>query len=64
MHGLGYSSDECNVLVDFGYKYAKIRSTKDIEHNHTNRNKFNRQQENNDIVNSAVDEIFLHQKKK
>ena len=28
------------------------------------RNKLNRQQENNDIVNSAVDEILLHETKK
>ena len=33
-------------------------------HDLTNRKKFNRQQDNNDIVNSAVDEIILQENQK
>ena len=29
IHGPGHSSDECKVLGDFGYRYSKIRPTKD-----------------------------------
>ena len=29
IHGPGNSSDECNVLGDFGFKYSKIRTIKD-----------------------------------
>ena len=40
------------------------RPTKYRGHNPANRNKFNRQQEKNDIVNSAVDEILLQEDQK
>ena len=40
--------------------YAKSRPTKDHGNDPVNRKKFNRQQENNSIVNSSVDEILLH----
>ena len=60
IHGHGSSSDECEVMGDFGSKYVKRIPTKDCGHNHVSRKRFNRRQENNDIVNSAVDEILLH----
>ena len=64
VHGPGHSAYECKVLVDFGSKYSKIMPTKDRGHGTTNRNKFKRQQENNYIVNSAVDEILLQENQK
>ena len=60
MYGSGYSSDECKVLGDLCSKYVKSRPTKDRGHDTVPRNKFNIQQENNSIVNSAVDEILLY----
>ena len=50
-------------MGDFGSKYSKIRPSKDCGHDTSNRNKFNRQQDNNDIVNHAVDDINLQEKK-
>ena len=41
------------VLGDFGSKYIKIRPTKDRRNDPVPRNKFNRKQENNAIVNST-----------
>ena len=35
IHGTGHSSYECNILGDFGSKYAKIRPTKDRGHKTT-----------------------------
>ena len=64
IHGPGHSSDKCKVLWDFGSNYAKKIPTKDRGHNTLPRNKFNRQKENNAIVNSAVDEILLHENEK
>ena len=64
IHGSGYSSDECKVLVYFGSKYAKSIPTKEFEYYPTNINKFNSQKKNNAIVNSVVDEILLHEIKK
>ena len=32
INGLGHSSDECKGLNDFGYKYTKIRHTKERRH--------------------------------
>ena len=58
IHFPGHSSDECKVLGDFGYKYAKPRPTKECGHDTARRNKFNRQQENNYILNHTVDEIL------
>ena len=43
---------------DLVLSIIKIRPNKDHRHNTENRNKFNRQQENNNIVNHAVDEII------
>ena len=42
----------------------KSRPAKDCGHDTVQRNKFNRQQENNDIVASEVDEILLHENEK
>ena len=61
IYGPGNSSDECKVLGDFSSKYAKIGTTKDRRHDTVKRNKFNRQQQNNDIINCAVDEILLQE---
>ena len=64
IHGPGHSSYECKVLRDFGDKYVKGKPTKNRGNHTVPRNKFNRQQENNSIVNSAVDEIMLPETKK
>ena len=48
----------------FGYKKAKFRPNKDCGHDPENRKKFNRQKDNNDIVNSAADEIILQENQK
>ena len=64
LHGPGNSSDECKVLGDFGSRYAKSRPTKYRGTNPIQINKFNRQQENNSIVDSAVDEILPYQNKR
>ena len=63
-HGPCQSSDECKVFGDFGSKYSKRRHTKDCRHNPATRNKFNRQKENNAIVNNSVDEILLQENNK
>ena len=55
IHAPGKFSDECKILGNFGYKYAKSRPTKDRGNDPTIINKFNRQKENNDIVNHEVD---------
>ena len=60
IHVSDYESDECNVLVGFGSKYAKSRPTKDRGKHSANRNKFNRQQEKTYIVKHTVGEIILH----
>ena len=62
IHGPSRSSDSWNFLGDFGSKYSKIRPTKDRGHVPVGRNEFNIQQENNVIVNHAVDEIILQKK--
>ena len=64
IHGPGHSSDECKVLGDFDHEYAKGKLTKDHGNNPVPRNKFNRQQENNAIVNNEVDEILLNETQK
>ena len=62
--GPGNSSDKYKVLGDFGSKYAKTRHTNNRGHNHKNINEYTRQQYNNTIVNSAVDEIILQENNK
>ena len=56
IHAPVNSPDECKVLGDFGFKYTKSRPTKEYSNNTLARNKFTRQQEKNDNVNSAVNE--------
>ena len=51
-------------MGDFGFKYAKTSPTKDCENNPVKINKCNRQQDNNDIVNSVSDEILLNENQK
>ena len=60
----GHSSDKYKVLGDFGSKYAKIRHYNNRGHNPENKTKYTRQQYNNDIVNSAVDQILLKEDNK
>ena len=48
-------------MGDFVSRYVKNRPTKYRGHNPVPRNLFNRQKENDSIVNSEVDEIFLHE---
>ena len=64
IHGLGHSSDKCKVLGDFVSKYVKSIPTEDRGRDTVPRKTFNMQQENNYIVNSAVDEILLHKNEK
>ena len=60
----GYSLDEWKILRDFGSNYIKSRLTKYRGNDTVPINKFNRHKENNDIVNSAVNEILLHETEK
>ena len=46
-------------MGDFVSKYNKVVLLKDRGNNAANRRKFNRQQDNNAIVNSSVGEILL-----
>ena len=64
IHGPIHSSDECKVLGDFDSKYVIKRHTKDFGHDTVKINKFNRQQDNNAIVNSEVDELLLKENQK
>ena len=64
IHGSGNSSYECNILGDFDSKYVKSRPNKDHGHDNVPRKQFNRQQENNSIINSKGDEIILHKNQK
>ena len=64
IHGPRHSAYECNILGDFGSKYAKSRPTKYHRKDPATGNKFNRHQQNNFIVNSEVDEILLQENQK
>ena len=64
VHVPGNFSDERKVLGDFGYKYVKSKTTKDLWNNLALRQIFNRHQDNNHIFNSAVDEILMHENEK
>ena len=64
IHSPGHSSYECKILGDFGAKYAKGKPAKDRGNHTTPGRKFHRQQENNVIVNNAVDEIILYETKR
>ena len=61
VHGPGNSSEECKVLGDFVTKYTNIRPTKELGSIPTPRVNFNGRQENNAIVNNAVDEILRNE---
>ena len=61
IHGPRHYSDECKVLGNFGDKYTKSKPTKEHGNRPVPRKIFNRQQENNDIVNNVVDEILLNE---
>ena len=63
IHSAGNSSDECKVLSDFGSKYANIIHTKDHRKEPSLNNKFGKNQENNAIVQHAVDKIIQQEKK-
>ena len=62
IHGPGNSSDKCKVLINFGSKYAKSRPNKELRQEPANKKKVGIQQENNYIVQHAVDEIILQEK--
>ena len=64
INGPVHSSDECIVLGDFGPKYYKTRSTKDHRQDPETKKKFGRQQDNNTIVQHAVDKIIHQENKK
>ena len=49
-HGPERSSDECEVLGDFGYKYSRIRPTKDRIQEPATKNKIGIQQDDNATV--------------
>ena len=46
---------------DIGSKYAKIRHYNNRGHNPSNKNEYTRQQYNNSVVNSAVDDIIFQE---
>ena len=54
------SSNECKVLGEFGTKYAAAQPTKDHVNNLVPRKRFQKNQENRDIINNVVDEIILN----
>ena len=58
------SSYKFKVLRDFGSNYSKSRTTKEHRQDPENNRKSGIQQENNDIVQHAVDDIILQQNKK
>ena len=64
IHGPSHSSDQCKFLRYFGSKYGKSIPTKYHGRYHVPINKVNSKQENNAIVNSAADEILLHENQK
>ena len=64
IHCPGHSSNECKVLGDLGAKYAKGDPTEDHDNYPVPRNKFNRRQDNNYILNSAVNKFILHKTQK
>ena len=55
---------ECTALGDFGSNYSKVRPTKYQRQETTIKKNDGRQQENNAIVQHAVDDILLQDKDK
>ena len=64
IHSPVHPPDDCKVVGYFGAKYAKYKPTKDHRNHPVSRKIFNRQQENNSIINNLVDEILLNETKK
>ena len=64
VHGPGNYSDECKTLEEFGSNYSKVRPTRYQSQETTIKKKYGRYQENNVIVQHAVDGIFLQDKDK
>ena len=64
IQGPSHSSDEYKLLGDFGVKYVKVKPNKDRGNHHVTKNKLNRQQENNAILNNSLNEILLHEIRK
>ena len=64
VHGAIIYSDECKALGEFGSKYSKFRPTEYQRQETTIKKKCGRQQDNNAIVQHAVDEIYLQYKDK
>ena len=64
IYGPGNSSNEWKIFGDFGANYAKENPTKDHENYPIPRDKFNRQKENNVIVNNTMDGTLLHKTQK
>ena len=62
IYGPGNSSDECEILVGFSYKYSRIKPTKEQKQEPETKNKFGRQQDNNAIVQHAVNYISMQDK--
>ena len=62
IHGPGNVSDKCKILINFGFNYAKSRPNKELRQDPANKKKVGIQQENNYIVQHAVDEIILQEK--
>ena len=63
IHGPGHSSYECKVLRDLGLSILKVDLLKTVG-TIPYQKQINRHQDNNAIVISAVDEIFLHENQK
>ena len=61
IHSSRHSSGESKILGDFGAQLAQRKPTKYRGDHIVPRKKFNRQQENNAIVNNMVDEILLNE---
>ena len=52
------------ILGDFGTKYAEGNPTKYHGNNPVPRGKFNSPQENNAIINNAMDDVLINETKK
>ena len=61
IYGPGYSSGKCKVLDYFGTKYAKGRNFNERSQDPTSKEKFEKNQEVNDVAQHSVIEIILHE---
>ena len=64
IHGAGNSSDECNILGEFGNNYVKDRPTKDHRYYIAPKGKFGRQQEKYSNIQHLLDEIIPKENQK